>query len=68
MLVLSRKAGQAVRIGGAIEVRVLGRHGAGVQLGFTAPAGCTILREELIATEGVCDGEDNNESAPAGAP
>lgn len=68
MLVLSRKPGQAVRIGGAIEVRVLGRHGAGVQLGFTAPRACPILREELIETEGVCDVEAPSHHPPGGAP
>jgi len=48
MLVLRRKKGEALRIGGAIEVRVV-RTGAGsAALGITAPRGTHIVREELV--------------------
>ena len=47
MLVLCRKNGEEIVIGGAIRVRVVAVHGNQVKLGFTAPAEVTILRDEL---------------------
>ena len=47
MLVLSRKAGQRIRIGPAIEVAVLSARKGRVKLGVVAPPGVTILREEV---------------------
>lgn len=48
MLVLRRKAGEAVMIGDNIEVQVLGVEGDTVKLGFSAPQNIQILRKELV--------------------
>jgi carbon storage regulator len=47
MLVLSRKRGEAVVIGGNIEVTVLEVHGDRVKLGLCGPAEVPIHREEV---------------------
>ena len=47
MLVLSRKKGERIRIGPAIEVVVLAVHGSQVRLGFAGPPDVRILREEI---------------------
>ena len=48
MLVLSRKLGESVRIGGGIRVTVVKVSGGGVRLGISAPDGMEIVREELL--------------------
>ncbi len=47
MLVLSRKPGEAVMIGGNIEVTVLEVRGDRVKLGLCGPAEVPIRREEI---------------------
>ncbi len=47
MLVIRRRAGEAVLIGDGIEVRVLEAAGGRVTLGITAPREVLILREEI---------------------
>lgn len=47
MLVLSRRAGECVRIGHSIEVKVLEVCGNKVKLGFTAPPDVAIQRNEI---------------------
>jgi len=47
MLVLSRKADEAIVIGGTIRVVVLQTGKGKVKLGIEAPDDCQILREEL---------------------
>jgi carbon storage regulator len=47
MLVLSRKRGEMVVIGGNIEVTVLEVHGDRVKLGFRGPAEVPFRREEI---------------------
>ncbi len=47
MLVLSRKPGQKVAIGGGVTVTVVGVEGRRVTLGIDAPGGLHILRGEL---------------------
>ena len=49
LLYLTRRAGEAVIINNTIEVRVVELRGKAVKLGFTFPAGCSVLREELFA-------------------
>jgi carbon storage regulator len=49
MLVLTRRAGQALRIGGSIEVRVVRIEGDRVVLGVVAPREISVVRDELIA-------------------
>ncbi len=47
MLILTRRAMEAVMIGPHISVRVLGIQGNQVRLGFTAPKDVAINREEV---------------------
>ena len=47
MLVLNRRVGETVRIGGGVAVRVLGVTGNQVRLGIEAPDDVSILREEI---------------------
>lgn len=48
MLVLTRKAGQSIRIGENIIVKVVQIDGSQVKLGIVAPKGVAIFREELF--------------------
>jgi carbon storage regulator len=47
MLVLSRKLGEIIILGADIKVQVLSVDRGRVRLGFTAPPGVSILREEI---------------------
>ena len=47
MLVLSRKAGEAIHIGSGISVTVLRVRGKGVSLGISAPRTVQVRRTEL---------------------
>jgi carbon storage regulator len=49
MLALTRRTGQAVRIGPDIEVRVIRIDGDRVVLGFDAPREIAVIRSELLA-------------------
>lgn len=49
MLIVTRRIGQAVRIGDDIFVTVLGVQGNQIRLGLGAPRDVKILREELVA-------------------
>jgi carbon storage regulator len=49
MLVLNRKAGEAIVIDGGIRIVILSVDKRGVRLGVEAPATTGILREELVA-------------------
>ena len=58
MLVLSRKLGEKVVIGGIITVTIVEVHGNRVRLGIEAPEDIRILREELACwQEGPKDGD-----------
>ena len=48
MLYLNRRAGEAVIINNAIEVRVVEVRGRTVRLGFSFPAEVSVLREEVF--------------------
>ncbi|MFN4260585.1 MAG: carbon storage regulator [Gemmataceae bacterium] len=50
MLVLSRKPGEAIRVGDDVTIRVLAVQGRQVRLGIEAPASHDIVREELLLT------------------
>lgn len=63
MLILSRRAGQGIRIGDDIHVTVVAIDGQFVRLGLEAPTSYKILREELWRS--VAD--DNKEAAAAPA-
>jgi carbon storage regulator len=47
MLVLSRRPGERIRIGDAVELVVLKIRGSRVQLGVVAPHDVSVLRGEL---------------------
>ncbi len=48
MLVLTRRAGQALRVGANIEIRVVRFDGDRVVLGITAPRHVAVVRSELV--------------------
>jgi carbon storage regulator len=48
MLILSRRAGEAILIDGGVRIVVLGTDGSGVRLGIEAPASVGIVREEVV--------------------
>lgn len=48
MLILSRKAGDAILIEGGIRIVVLAVEAGGVRLGIDAPASVGIVREEVV--------------------
>jgi carbon storage regulator len=48
MLVLRRKAGEAIVLNQVIKIRVLGVEGDRVKLGIDAPPDVIVVREELI--------------------
>ena len=47
MLVLTRKLGQSIRIGGSIRIQVVEVRGNQIRLGIEAPPEVRVLREEL---------------------
>jgi len=48
MLILTRKAGQSIRIGDDIEISVIDIKGRQARIGIKAPRGMTIHREEVF--------------------
>jgi carbon storage regulator len=56
MLVLSRKRGERIVIGQNIELTVVEVRGGKVRLGFTAPSGVPIHREEVYRRIGADGG------------
>jgi carbon storage regulator len=48
MLYLNRRAGEAVIVNNAVEVRVVEVRGRTVRLGFRFPADASVLREEVF--------------------
>jgi carbon storage regulator len=57
MLVLTRRVGESLVIGGTIRVTVLGVNGSKLRLGFEAPASVTILRGEVFQRESAASAE-----------
>jgi carbon storage regulator len=55
MLILSRKSGESITIGGNIQVRVLKVRGSQVQLGISAPPEIKVMRQEIVGKEGKHD-------------
>jgi carbon storage regulator len=51
MLVLSRKLSQQILIGSEIAITVVRIEGNHVRLGIEAPAGVSILRDELVTRQ-----------------
>jgi carbon storage regulator len=66
MLILTRRAGEALRIGDHIEVMVMAVNGSQVRLGINAPRDIAVDREE-IAERKRRDREGTEPAAQAGA-
>lgn len=58
MLVLRRKVGESLVLGGAIRISVLAIEGARVKIGIMAPTGIEIVRDELLPEK---EGQDTQE-------
>ena len=52
MLILSRKAGERIKLGDSIIVTVVGVSGDKVRVGIQAPANVLVLRDELKPHQG----------------
>lgn len=65
MLILQRKAGESLIIGGDITVRVVSVDGVRVRLAITAPDDVSILRSELVTAADANRDSAMEESAPA---
>lgn len=65
MLILQRKAGESLVIGGDITVSVVSVDGMRVRLAITAPDDVQILRSELITAAKANRDSAMEESAPA---
>jgi carbon storage regulator len=68
MLVLSRKRGERVVIGGAVVVTVVDVRGDRVRLGFEAPESITVLREELCHRDEGARTQDKEVTGPHESP
>ena len=69
MLVLTRKTGEQVRVGGDVTLVVLAIKGGQVRIGIEAPAQVRILRGALhdrVAMSGAAGGGRPEEVVPAG--
>ena len=65
MLILTRRAGEALRTGDDIEVTVMAVNGSQVRIGISAPREIAVDREE-IAERKRRDRENGNMRAPSG--
>lgn len=48
MLILSRKIGEALKIGDNIEIRILDINGGQIRIGIDAPKHINVVRSELL--------------------
>ncbi len=62
MLIISRRAGESIRIGEDVEVEILETGSGRVKLGIKAPRAVPVLRKEVWQTE------DQNRAAAQGIP
>lgn len=60
MLVLRRKAGEAIVLNGVITIHVLAVEGERVKLGISAPPEVVIVRSELLENQGAMAGPSNS--------
>ena len=64
MLILTRRAGEALRIGDDIEVTVMAVNGSQVRIGINAPRNVAVDREEIAERKR----RDREGGGPAAAP
>jgi len=64
MLILTRRAGEAILLDGGIRIVVIGTDGASVRLGIEAPASVGIVREEVAQRRG----QEPDRTPPPGNP
>jgi len=60
MLVLRRKAGEAIVLNGTITIHVLAVEGERVKLGISAPPDVVIVRSELLEDQASAPGPDGS--------
>lgn len=60
MLVLRRKAGEAIVLNGVITIHVLAVEGERVKLGISAPPEVVIVRSELLENQGPMPGSPSS--------
>ncbi|MGH2515549.1 MAG: carbon storage regulator [Ktedonobacterales bacterium] len=65
MLVLRRKAGEAIVLNGVITIHVLAVEGERVKLGISAPPEVVIVRSELLENQGQMGGPGESLSGPS---
>lgn len=65
MLVLRRKAGEAIVLNGVITIHVLAVEGERVKLGISAPPEVVIVRSELLENQGPMGGPGDSFSGPS---
>lgn len=63
MLVLSRRAGEAIVVGGNIRIVVLSVTGSSVRFGVEAPRSISVHREEVLTQAGFSPGEESSGSS-----
>jgi carbon storage regulator len=68
MLVLRRKAGEAIVLNGVITIHVLAVEGERVKLGISAPPEVVIVRSELLENQGAMGGAPGNSYANMPSP
>ena len=65
MLILTRRAGETLRIGDDVTLTILGIKGNTIRIGISAPKDVAVHREEVylrIKEEGASSDDDTNES------
>lgn len=68
MLVLRRKAGEAIVLNGVITIHVLAVEGERVKLGISAPPEVVIVRSELLEHQGLTGGPGGGPASGGGHP
>jgi carbon storage regulator len=65
MLILTRRVGEALRIGNDVTLTVLGVSGNQVRIGIQAPRSVSVHREEIYAKIHRQDGQPSDAAPPS---